>query len=107
MINSIFGTLKWLRHLVLLGIVVTGLFYLANVIVFASLCAPRPGQGYLEASTMPLCSKRTVTFSLFSASFNIVTDFYILLLPIPAVMGLQMPTKRKVGVLAIFATGLT
>ncbi|KAL8935170.1 MAG: hypothetical protein Q9216_005556 [Gyalolechia sp. 2 TL-2023] len=105
LIYSIFGRLQWMRYLVFLGIAVTGLFYLINVIVFPSLCAPRSGQSYAEAAGSPQCQK-SVTFSLFSASFNIFTDFYMLFLPIPAVLGLQMPTKKKIGVLAIFGTGL-
>lgn len=76
-----------------------------NVIVFPSLCAPRSGQTYLEAAGSARC-QRSVKFGVFSASFNIFTDFYMLFLPIPAVLGLQMPTKKKVGVLAIFGTGL-
>ena len=30
---------------------------------------------------------------------------FIIILPIPLVMRLNMPTKKKVGVLAVFATG--
>ncbi len=59
----------------------------------------------MEVFSTPRCS-RSVTYSLVGASFNIVSDFYLLFLPIPAVLGLQMPTKRKLGVLAIFGTGL-
>ena len=94
-----------MRSLIFLGIGVTGLFYFTNIIVFASLCAPRRGETYVQASASLEC-KRSVTYSLFTASFNIVTDFYMLFLPIPAVLGLQMPGKRKIGVLAIFGTGL-
>ncbi|KAL8763457.1 MAG: hypothetical protein Q9184_000765 [Pyrenodesmia sp. 2 TL-2023] len=105
LIYGIFGRLQWMRHLVIFGIVVTGLVYTANVIVFPVMCSPRSGQSYVEASASPRCS-RSVAFGLFSASFNIASDFYLLFLPIPAVLALQMPQKKKIGVLAIFATGL-
>ncbi|KAL8711208.1 MAG: hypothetical protein Q9220_004353 [cf. Caloplaca sp. 1 TL-2023] len=36
---------------------------------------------------------------------NVASDFYIFLLPIPGVLQLQLPKKRKIGVCAIFATG--
>ncbi|KAL8921811.1 MAG: hypothetical protein Q9208_005568 [Pyrenodesmia sp. 3 TL-2023] len=105
LLYSIFGRLQWMRHFVIFGIVVTGLLYTANVIVFPVMCSPRSGQSYVEASASARCS-RSVSFGLFSASFNIASDFYLLLLPIPAVLGLQMPKKKKIGVIAIFATGL-
>ncbi|KAL9604094.1 MAG: hypothetical protein Q9219_000682 [cf. Caloplaca sp. 3 TL-2023] len=38
-------------------------------------------------------------------AINIATDFYILLLPIPGVLQLQLPLKRKIGICAIFMTG--
>ena len=38
--------------------------------------------------------------------FNVVSDFYLLILPIPVVWQLQMPSKRKIGVCAIFMTGI-
>ena len=106
LLYGIFGRLRWMRLLIWFGLVVTGLFYLTNVVVFASLCSPNPGQSYVEVFSTPRC-ERSVTYSLVGGSFNIVSDFYLLLLPIPAVMGLQMPTKKKIGVLAIFGTGLT
>ena len=94
-----------MRFAIWFGLVLTGLFYLANVVVFASLCSPRSGQSYVEVFGTPRCN-RSIVYSLVGASFNIVSDFYLLLLPIPAVMGLQMPTRRKFGVIAIFGTGL-
>lgn len=38
--------------------------------------------------------------------FNLFTDFYILLLPISGVIRLQLPKRRKIGVILIFMTGL-
>ena len=38
--------------------------------------------------------------------FNIGTDLFILVMPIPLILGLQMDKKRKIGLLAIFATGI-
>lgn len=38
--------------------------------------------------------------------FNLCTDFYILLLPISGIIRLQLPKRRKIGVILIFMTGL-
>lgn len=39
------------------------------------------------------------------AVLNIATDFYILILPIPVVMGLQLPAKKKFALIGLFSTG--
>ena len=36
---------------------------------------------------------------------NIVTDFMLLLMPMPLVAGLQMARTKKIGVALVFATG--
>ena len=105
LLYGIFGRLRWIRISIFAGLVVTGLWYISNVVVFAILSSPRAGQSYLEASFSPIYQK-IETYGLVNSVFNIVSDFYLLILPIPAVLGLQMPTKRKLGVLAVFGTGL-
>ncbi|KAF2112706.1 hypothetical protein BDV96DRAFT_580269 [Lophiotrema nucula] len=42
---------------------------------------------------------------LFPSILNILQDLYILILPITTVLGLQMPTRRKVAVLAVISFG--
>lgn len=46
--------------------------------------------------------KVTYTQSLFS----VVTDFYVLLLPVGVVLKLQLSPRRKIGVIMVFMTGL-
>lgn len=43
---------------------------------------------------------------VFSATWNLVSDFSILALPLFSIWKLQMPIKRKAGVSAIFAVGI-
>lgn len=73
--------------------------------VFIALCAPKAGQDYAETFRTERCRKSTV-FGIVQGVFGIVSDLYLLVIPIPAVMGLQMPRRRKLGVIAIFMTGL-
>ena len=78
-------------------------FYLTNMGVLIALCRPRekiwnqylPGHCY-DGNTSYLAS----------GFFNVISDFAILLLPLPALWSLQMPLKRKVMLTAIFATAL-
>jgi hypothetical protein len=39
------------------------------------------------------------------AVINVVTDFYIMLLPIPTVLHLKLARKKKWGVFFVFSTG--
>jgi hypothetical protein len=43
---------------------------------------------------------------MFNASFNILLDFVIFLLPMRKVSELQMPKKQKIALMMVFALGL-
>jgi hypothetical protein len=43
--------------------------------------------------------------SIASGAVNVVCDFYLFLLPLPAISKLNLPTRRKTGVFLIFFTG--
>lgn len=40
------------------------------------------------------------------AVFNVISDFGLLILPLPAVLGLNLPFKKKAGLVVLFSTGL-
>ncbi|KAI9813845.1 MAG: hypothetical protein M1827_003635 [Pycnora praestabilis] len=40
-----------------------------------------------------------------NAAFSIVTDFLILILPMPVIWQLKMPTRQKIGLMGLFALG--
>ncbi|KAL8870385.1 MAG: hypothetical protein Q9198_007641 [Flavoplaca austrocitrina] len=104
---EIFGTLRWLRLLVYLGIVVNGIIYLAITIAMAASCAPKHGYtkfDYLSAITADKCARNDY-LNTWPGLFNILSDFYLLILPLPAVWGLQLPTRKKLGICGMFLTG--
>lgn len=47
----------------------------------------------------------TIAFWYAGGVTDIVLDFMILILPVPMVLGLQLPRKQKLGVLAMFLLG--
>ena len=51
------------------------------------------------------CSPNAYDFLVAHGFCNIITDFGLLLLPIPMIWGLQMTTKKRLGIGAVFATG--
>ena len=100
----IFSRLRWLRFLIWAGIICTALFYGSMAIIFSIICTPAKGQSYLEAFLSTQCGKAS-DISLAAGFFNMLSDIYLLVIPIPAVWSLQLERRRKLGVLIIFATG--
>ena len=103
---TVFGELRWMRFLVWLGLLTTGLLYTATIVVFAVSCSPRGTEDHFMSINKPRCRSWRIKYSLAMTSFSIVSDFYLFILPIPAVLGLHMRTGKKFGILAIFMTGL-
>ena len=107
MLLELFGLLTWVRISAWLGIAVTGLFYFASLIAELALCAPRGEQtqlAYLTVLATPQCQQNPAAI-LSVGIMNVISDVYLLLLPLPVIWGLQLPTMSKLGVLAIFLTG--
>ncbi|KAL8935111.1 MAG: hypothetical protein Q9211_004878, partial [Gyalolechia sp. 1 TL-2023] len=100
----LFEPLRWIKKVVWMGIVVTGLFYFSITVAKLAMCAPRGSQTYIMAFSTARCSRAKV-LGVITGAFNIVSDLYLLVIPIPAILGLQVSTARKRGLLAIFMTG--
>ena len=94
-----------LRYFIYFGMVFVTLFYTATMIGFFYYTMPRPGQSLLTAIAGGNTEK-DIGLSIVQASVNVASDFYILSLPIVGVWKLQLSPKKRVGVTAIFMTGL-
>lgn len=105
LILHIFSSLRWLRILARLGAIFNMLFYFSGAITLIALGSPRHGQDYLEMLSGP-AGTRSRTFGVVQGILNVVSDFYLLLVPLPAVWGLQLPLLKRMEILAIFGTGL-
>ena len=75
---------------------------LAMVPVDAVLCSPPHGDW---SKANPNCNK-SYYYGLVHGTINVMIDLTAFYLPIPLVLKLHMSLRRKLGVLAIFATGL-
>lgn len=49
--------------------------------------------------------KHLYTINVSQSAANLVSDFYLLVLPLPRLWGLKLEVKRKVGLCAVFAAG--
>lgn len=108
----VFQPLIWLRRLALLGIAATGIFYFFIAIHHGIACRPRGGldrASVLLGQAQKDCYDPTGFISLSNipfGAFNLLSDIYILVIPLPAIVNLKMDPRKKVGVLLIFLTGL-
>ena len=107
MLLELFGLLTWIQISVWLGIVVTGLFYFGYFTATMAICAPKGEQTQLAWLTIlatPRCQENPAMI-LSIGIMNVLSDVYLLILPLPVILGLQLPKMKKLGVLAIFLTG--
>ncbi|KAH8700863.1 hypothetical protein BGW36DRAFT_447692 [Talaromyces proteolyticus] len=102
---TMFQSIRWHRYAVYSGLFVTWGFYIAIIIATLYFTSPAPGQTWQESFTSPRYAK-ALTMTIPIASGSLALDLYILILPMFPIWGLQMSRKKKVGVLAIFGTGL-
>ena len=91
-----------MKYLIYFAILIQTLAYLALIgvsIGLEVLCTAE------TAATRSFCINNFKVTD-FQAVFNVVTDFFIILLPIVKVWNLHLSVRRKVGVTVVFLTGL-
>ena len=100
----IFGPLRWLRICAYTGAAITTAFYISVSVASFIIITPRHGETWVEH----LLSKEETRSKILPvpiSSFGVVIDLVILILPIIAVAQLQLPTRRKIALIAVFMTG--
>ena len=100
----LFRPLRWIRISVWTGGTVSAVFYVAVTIIACVLDSPWPGESLQEA----LLSRHAFVWAQFAIPIGVVgmlVDWYLLILPIPAIWNLQVSPSKKLGVLIIFMTG--
>ena len=93
----LFHSTNILRYMIYFGIVFHFLLYTSYIFLSFFLC-PR--------TFATRCLNQLNMFVIVMTSLNISGDFYLLFLPIFAVARLQIPTRFKVSLVAVFSTGL-
>ena len=52
------------------------------------------------------CQTEDSNVAIVQAGFNMVSDLYLLAIPLPLIWNLRLSASKKVGICAIFLTGL-
>ena len=102
----LFASDYWTKIAIYLGIIAICLFYIACSVIFLIWCLPRSGESWISPTFDARCAPITQVSNA-HGWFGLLSDLYIFFLPLPALWGLHMPLKKKVGVTAVFLTGLT
>lgn len=87
-----------------IGASISVIFYVAVSIAGFIMTSPWPGESFLA----DILSSHYLTFakvSIPTGVIGILLDWYLLMLPIPAVWSLQMSAAKKFSILIVFMTG--
>lgn len=93
-----------LRYFIYVGGIATAIFYTGSTIAQFIFMTPQPGETFLTHWQSPL-QRKIFHFSVPHSAVGAGIDLYILVLPIAAVLQLNLAAKRKIGIILIFMVG--
>ena len=100
---------KLTRWLIVVGTVVCIIFYSVSIIFNAAICIPSPygpNNTPVWVALSIQCGQSQELMALAQAVFGTLSDIYLLVIPNQIVWRLHMSTKCKLGISAVFTTGL-
>ena len=100
---------RYTRWLVYGGIIICGLFYSACIVGNCVLTIPTPGQTNDNMAWIFRDSKngyKLWTMSVTQAIFGLLSDIYLLVIPLQMIFQLHLSVGRKIGVSSVFMIGI-
>lgn len=81
--------------------------YITSIPLLAYFCTPRSYYaGSWNSPELFVQCKKLLDWAMVQGSLDVTLNIFIFILPIPVILGLQLDKKKKLGVLAVFCTGL-
>ncbi|KAI0179272.1 hypothetical protein GGR52DRAFT_535544 [Hypoxylon sp. FL1284] len=109
----IFRPARRAKLLIWASIIIIILFYLIILVVDIAICAPPIAGGDLQDDLSLndfnpdyACTVPQKPLWVAMGVFSVVTDFYLLAIPVFLTLRVRLPARRKFGVCCIFLTGL-
>ena len=102
---QVFWLLRWLRITVYIGVSLTCAFYGAVSVAQIVLLTPKHGETWLEHQFSEDSGEDQV-LCIWLAVVGLGFDILLLVMPLAAVLELQLPKQRKMGFLFIFFIGI-
>lgn len=100
-----FFSLSNIRIFVHLGIVSILVVYTGITIGWGVMCIPKRGEGWVDILSDQKCVVSSKKMNYIVGSFGVISDFYILSLPIPVILRSNLSRMQKIKVCAVFMTG--
>lgn len=100
----VFAITRHTRLLVYLPLLVLFLVYASMIPVATVYCTPRAGEHW-DLLLLEKCHE-TATVAVVQGVFGLVSDIYIFAFPIPMIIKLHLPFKKKLGLLLVFMAGI-
>ncbi|PQE12417.1 integral membrane protein [Rutstroemia sp. NJR-2017a BVV2] len=98
------------RAAIWIGLIFTFAIYFPSIPLSAVYEAPKPGHSweeFLEAlSTKKSDTHALIYWGIVQGSCSVLLDLYIFVLPLPTLIGLKMALRRRVQLVALFATAI-
>ena len=85
--------------------VVHVIFFIVCITVTAAQCRPVAKFWAIPPESVEGTCINTTVFFYFTSGFNILTDIFILALPVPTLLKINRPPKEKFALLCIFLLG--
>ena len=100
----LFRPLRWLRLFCWIGGSFIAFAYASGIVVSFALSSPWPGESF-RSGILSWHYIAGANIAIPTGVLGLATDIFVFVLPIPAVMGLQLAFRKKIGVLIVFALG--
>ncbi|KAL8906327.1 MAG: hypothetical protein Q9207_002102 [Kuettlingeria erythrocarpa] len=101
--ERVFFPSQKMKYCARFGLVAIWVFYTA--LFFRSIWLCDPLEKVFNPTLPGHCLQKNVTPYL-SGFFNTISDFYILVLPLPFIWGLNMKASRRLRLIAVFSAGI-
>ncbi|KAK8090431.1 hypothetical protein PG997_005392 [Apiospora hydei] len=106
--RRLFRPVAHVNVMVWVGISLVATFGVAYIVIMPVACSPLPNEhdGWLDLGMATRCGTIGTNMTTARSYFSVLTDIYILIIPLHQVPQLRLSTKRKFGISFIFLTGL-
>lgn len=105
---EIFHVKKSMKIAILVGMVFTGFVYWTSIIIVSIFCAAHIGETWDPLAGAPESKRcvKTEYWGIVQGGCAILIDVYIFVVPIPAIIQLQLALRRKIQILGVFMMAL-
>lgn len=99
------GSVKWMRWSCWFGIVFLALLYGSTTVAYAVIFFPRGEEKWDFSLATKVTRNNCQLNTLLLGLFNVLSDIYLLILPLPIILRMNISRRKKIGLGAVFMTG--